>query len=91
MVPTFGTQEYTNESCLEMSDYMFLHELPPSYRRAWTAKGKTPSTGSKPILQVPDSLPLGLNIVQNKTNWPEGPAIIQQGSTMYLSESNIQA
>ena len=52
---------------------------------------KPASARSKPILRAPDSLPLGLNIVQNKTNWPEGPAIIQKGTTMHLSESNIQA
>ena len=91
MVPTFGTQEYTNESCLEMSDYMFLLNYPQVTALHGLPKAKPASAGSKPILRAPDTLPLGLNIVQNKTSWPEGPAIIQQGTTMYLSESNIQA
>ena len=88
MDPTFGTQEYTNESCLEMSDYMFLLNYPQVTAVHGLPKAKPASAGSKSILQAPD---LGLNIVQNKTNWPEGPTIIQQGTTMYFSESNIQA
>ena len=91
MVPTFGTQEYTNESCLEMSDYMFLLNYAQVTAVHGLPKAKPVSAWSKPTLRAPNSLPLRLNVVQNKTNWPEGPAIIQQGTTMYLSESNIQS
>ena len=91
MIPTFGTQEYTNESCLEMSDYMFLLNYPQVTAVHGLPKAKSASAGSKPILRVPGSLPLGLNIIQNKPNWPEGPEINQQGTTIYLGESNIQA
>ena len=45
MVPTFGTEEYTNESCLEMSDYMFLLNYPQVTAVHGLAKAKPVSVG----------------------------------------------